>query len=68
MKSEEVLSRNDHPTLETNKIQTRLIRIEPTSTSFWQHQPRYKALSINPHPILKLFKQIAANILQMAIA
>lgn len=34
MKSEEVLSRNDHPTLETNKIQTRLIRIEPTSTSF----------------------------------
>lgn len=33
MKSEKILSRNDHSTLEIDKIQVRIIRIEPTKTS-----------------------------------
>ena len=68
MKSEEVLPRDDYPTLEIDKIQTRLICIEPTSIGLWQHESYNKTLSVNPHPCIKLPYQLTPNILQMAIA
>ena len=56
MKSEEVLQRNDYTTLETDKIQIRLVRIEPTQISLRQHESYHKTLSLNPHSRIKFFQ------------